>query len=88
MRLTVKVSPKASRNAITGWHGEALKISVTVAPEKGKANEAVIALLADALHLPKSAFSVVRGATTSQKLIEIDALDSGEILRRLGALTA
>lgn len=89
MRLAVKVAPKAGRNAITGWHGAALKLSVTAAPEKGKANEAVIELLAKTLRLPKSAFSVVRGATSSQKLIEIagtdEALDDGEILRRLGA---
>jgi len=34
-RLDVKVSPKASRNAVTGWMGEVLKISVTAAPERG-----------------------------------------------------
>lgn len=83
MRLQLKVTPKGGRNAINGWMGETLKLSVTAAPEKGKANQAVIELLADLLHLPKSAFSIVRGDTSAQKLIEIRGLDEGEVLRRL-----
>ncbi|MBV8062463.1 MAG: DUF167 domain-containing protein, partial [Nevskia sp.] len=49
--LELKVSPKASRNAITGFLGEALKVAVTAAPERGKANEAAEELLAKALDL-------------------------------------
>ncbi len=84
VRLPVKVAPKAARNALTGWMGDTLKISVTTAPEKGKANQAVIGLLADALQLPKSALAVVRGQTSPQKLIEIHGLDEPEVWRRLG----
>lgn len=84
MRLQVKVAPKAARNALNGWMGDTLKISVTTAPEKGKANQAVIELLADALKLPKSALTVVRGETSQQKLIEIRGLDEAEVHRRLG----
>lgn len=84
MRLAVKVAPKAARNALNGWMGDTLKISVTTAPEKGKANQAVIELLAEALRLPKSALAVVRGETSQQKLIEIHGLDEAEVHQRLG----
>ncbi|WP_293387128.1 DUF167 domain-containing protein [Nevskia sp.] len=82
-RLDVKVSPKASKNAITGWMGEVLKLSVTAAPEKGKANEAVEALLAEALGVAKSAVSVVAGQTSKQKRVEITGLDLAEVRQRL-----
>lgn len=83
MKLSLKVAPKAARNAISGWMGETLKLSVTAAPERGKANDAVIELLARTLKLPKSAISVIRGQTSTQKLVQIDGLADGEILRRL-----
>jgi len=81
--LDLKVSPKASRNAITGFHGEALKVAVTAAPERGKANEAVEELLAEALDLPKSAVRVVAGHSSRQKRLEIVGLDGVEVQRRL-----
>lgn len=82
-RLDLKVSPKAARNAVTGWMGEVLKVSVTAAPEKGKANQAVEALLAEALGLAKSAVTVVAGQTSKQKRVEIAGLDADEVRRRL-----
>jgi len=82
-RLQIKVSPGASRNAIGSWMGDTLKLSVTTAPEKGKANEAVIGLLAEALGLPKSRISIVRGHGQSQKLVEIEGLEAAELYRRL-----
>lgn len=81
-RLDVKVSPKASRNAVTGWMGEVLKISVTAAPERGKANDAVEQLLADALGLPRSAVTVVAGHTSKLKRVQIVGL-TADALRRL-----
>ena len=47
MKLQLKVVPKASRNRVVGWVGLRLKIQVTAAPERGKANEAVVEVLAD-----------------------------------------
>ncbi len=82
-RLDVKVSPKASRNSLNGWMGEVLKLSVTAAPEKGRANDAVVTLLAEALGLAKSAVSVVAGHTSKQKRVEIVGLDPDEVRRRL-----
>lgn len=83
MRLSLKVAPKASRNAVTGWRGDTLKLSVTAAPERGKANAAVIEVLAAALDLPVSALRILRGETAGQKQIEVAGLDEGEVLRRL-----
>lgn len=83
MILHVKVAPGARRNAITGFLGEALKIAVTAAPERGKANEAVEELLAEALDLPRGAVRVVAGQTARNKRLEISGLDEAEVRRRL-----
>jgi len=82
-RLDLKVSPKASRNAITGWIGASLKVSVTAAPERGKANEAVEQLLAEVLALPRSAVTVVAGHTSRLKRIEIVGLTAEALRQRL-----
>jgi len=75
IRLRLKVQPKARHEGIAGWtpdpDGMALKLSVGAPPEDGKANAAVIALLAKALGVAKSAISVVSGATDRRKLVEI-----------------
>ncbi len=83
MNISVKVAPKAARSAIVGWMGDVLKVSVTAVPERGKANAAVIELLAATLKLPKSSISVLRGGSSAQKLVQIDGLADGEVLRRL-----
>ena len=75
--ITVKLTPKASKNAVQGWTGDVnggriLKVSVTAVPEKGKANKALIDLLSKEWHLPKNAFSLIRGETDRLKTIKID----------------
>jgi len=77
IRLAVKVTPKASADRIQGWAedeaGErVLKIAVTAVPEDGKANKAVIALLAKRLKLPKSAITIASGETARRKTLLID----------------
>ena len=81
-RLRLRVHPKARKNAITGLRGDALKVSVTAPPEDGKANEAVLRVLAEALGIPLSSIELVSGATSRDKVVEI-ALDDDEIHRRL-----
>lgn len=63
--------------------GDTLKLSVTTAPEKGKANQMVIDVLAQALDLPCSAISIVRGETAATKLVKINQLSEAEVFRRL-----
>lgn len=87
VRVRLKVTPKAKRSQFGGLldepdGGKALKVSVTAAPEAGKANEAVIALLAQEWGVAKSAISVVSGATDRRKLVEIRG-PSQDLLSRL-----
>lgn len=76
IRLTVRLTPKASRNAISGplelpSGDSALKISITAPPESGKANAALIKVLAKAFRVPKSAIAIVQGAADRNKLLTI-----------------
>ena len=76
MRLHLKVVPKSSRNRVAGWVGDRLKVQVTAAPERGKANDAVIDVLAAALGLPRSRVRIVAGATSPLKTVEVDGDDA------------
>ena len=80
-RLRIKVVPKSSRDRIAGRVGDAIKVCVTAAPERGKANAAVVALLAKTLRVPRSAVRIVAGETAARKTVEIDGL--GEEAARL-----
>ena len=84
----MKVSPGARDDAISGWQGDVLRIRVRAAPEAGKANEAVCRLLAHALGLPPSALAVVRGASSREKLVQIDGLDDEDVRRRIAVAVA
>lgn len=84
VRLIVRATPKAGRNEIAGRRADgALLVHVTAAPEDGKANSAVCALLAKALGVPKSAVRVLRGETSRDKVIEVDDVD-GSAVEALG----
>ena len=84
-RLRLRVKPGARKNAILGVHGGALKIAVAAVPEKGKANRAVVALLADALGLNNSAVVIVSGETSQDKVAEL-ALDPAKVRGILASL--
>jgi len=81
--LSLKVVPGASRNHIAGWLDTRLKLRVTAAPEKGKANKAVIRLLAAALGLPDSSISLVSGSNSVIKTVRIAGLTEAEVMARL-----
>ena len=74
VKLAVRVVPNASSNEIEGWHkdetgADELKIRVTAAPEKGKANKAVIELLSKSLKIGKSKIVILQGGTGKRKKI-------------------
>jgi uncharacterized protein len=69
--LDVKATPKAARDEIAGLRNGAVLVKVTAAPEKGKANAAVIALLAKTIGVPKSAFELVNGDTDRTKVLRL-----------------
>ena len=81
MRLKVKAG--ARRDALLGPHSGALKITVTTAPEKGKANKAVVRLLANRLSLAPSSIELISGHTSQDKTVLVP-LSATELTRRLG----
>lgn len=81
-RLRLRVKPGARTDAIVGVHGGALKIGVSPAPEKGKANRAVQELIGGTLGLPASAVEVVSGQTSRDKTVWVP-LAPDEVRRRL-----
>ena len=78
--IRVKVQPKASADAIVGEHGGALKIRVAAAPEKGKANRAVVEFIAEKLGLKRSDVSIVSGEHSRDKLLAIRGVKREELL--------
>jgi uncharacterized protein len=72
MKLQLKVVPKSSRDRVVGWIGDRLKVQVTAAPERGKANEAVVKVLAAALGVSRSQVRIIAGETSPLKTVEVD----------------
>ena len=85
LRLLVILTPGASSNTIVGRHGDGWKVRVAAAPERGRANAALVALLAETLGVPPAAIRVAAGKTYRRKVVEIDGLDEEEAGRRLDA---
>ncbi|PWU25634.1 MAG: DUF167 domain-containing protein [Candidatus Rokuibacteriota bacterium] len=82
--LAVRVVPRAGRDQVVGWQGSALRIKVAAAPEAGRANHAVIGLLADALGVSRSSIELVKGAAARDKLFRIAEHSADELRARLG----
>ena len=70
-RLRLRVKAGAKRNTLLGVHAGALKLSVTAAPEKGKANKAALGLIAEALSLSHTALELVAGASSQDKTVYV-----------------
>lgn len=88
LRLTVRLTPKGGSDRIDGTEldadGEAqLKVRVSAVPEDGKANKALVALLARTLRLPKSAITILSGETSRKKILRIDG-DPEDLAQKLG----
>jgi len=81
VKLKVKVVPGSSRDCIVGWLGDELKIRISAAPEKGKANKAVIKLLEKALAVPKGSINLDSGSTNPHKIFSIDESINGDIIK-------
>lgn len=84
-RIVVRVQPRAREDEIAGERNGALVVRVTAPPVEGKANNAARKLLARRLGVAPSRVSVVRGASSRDKLIEVDGMDAEALRRRLGA---
>lgn len=84
-RLKLHVTPGAREERILGWREGSLRLKVRARPEKGRANEAALRLLAGRLGLRRTSLSIVRGAASRDKLVEVDGLSEDELRRLLGA---
>jgi hypothetical protein len=81
--LTVRVHPGAKRNAITGTHADALKISLTTPPTDGRANAALIAFLAERLDIPRLSIKLISAATSRAKTLRLIGITAAEAEARL-----
>ena len=69
--FSVKVHPRARKNAITGIVGDALKLALTAPPVEGRANQAVIEFFADLFAIPRSSVTIASGETSRNKIVRI-----------------
>jgi len=83
--LPLKVTPGASRNEIAGLTDGVLQVKIAAPPVKGKANKELIAFLSKALGVKRSSLAIVKGQTSRNKVIAVEGLGRGEIIRRLTA---
>ena len=82
--FAIKVHPGANKNAITGELGDALKVSLTAAPEKGRANEACVEFFAKLLKVPRSSVTIASGQTSRNKVIRVIGITAQQLRDRLG----
>ena len=84
-RLRLRVAPGATRAGVVGRHGDAWKVRVAAPPEGGRANDAVVRLLAETLSLPRESVTLVSGHGARDKIVELAGLEPHEIERRLAS---
>jgi uncharacterized protein (TIGR00251 family) len=84
-RVRLRVSPGARKTEIAGRHGDAWKVRVAAPAEGGRANDAVLKLLAQRLGLPRRSLSIVSGQTGRDKVVQMAGIDSQETERRLAS---
>jgi uncharacterized protein (TIGR00251 family) len=81
--ITVRAHPGARKNGVTGIHADAVKIALTTPPVDGKANEALVAFLAEALRLPRARISIVAGLSSRTKTLRIAGKSAAEVTTAL-----
>jgi uncharacterized protein (TIGR00251 family) len=81
--LSVRVHPGARKNAVTSIHADALKIALTAPPVDGRANEALIVFLAEALRLPRARIAIIAGLSSRTKTVRITGKNAAEVAAAL-----
>jgi uncharacterized protein (TIGR00251 family) len=84
-RLRLRVSPGAARTGVIGRYGQAWKVRVAAPAERGRANDAVVRLLAETLSVPRDAVKLVSGQSARDKIVELTGIDGSQAERRLTA---
>lgn len=82
----LRVRPGAPRERVLGVHGDRLKVAVRPAPERGRANDAVLALLSRLLDLPRHALELRSGAASPDKTVLVRDIGPADLAARLDAL--
>jgi uncharacterized protein (TIGR00251 family) len=85
VRLRLRIAPGAGRSSVVGRHGDGWKIRVAAAPERGRANARLVDLLATSLEIGRPDIRIVAGASSRDKVVELDGLTFAEAERRLAA---
>jgi uncharacterized protein (TIGR00251 family) len=83
VRFAVRVQPRSSRAGVDGLHAGALRVRVHAAPVENAANEAVVKVLSNALGVAKSAVTIVGGARSRSKVVEVGGLRAADVRLRL-----
>ena len=89
-RIRLRVAPGAARSDVVGRYGDAWKVRVAAAPERGKANDVVIGLLAKVLLVRQADVAVVSGFASRDKIVAVNGIDpsqADEALARAAAET-
>jgi uncharacterized protein (TIGR00251 family) len=81
--FSIKVHPRAKKNAITGQVGDALKLSLTTPPIDGKANQACIDFFAKLLKVSRSSVTIASGHSSRTKVIRVVGLSAEEVRQRI-----
>lgn len=82
--VRVRVTPRSGRDALAGWLDGVLRVRLAAAPVDGRANEALVRLLADAAGLPASRVQIVTGQRGREKRVSFEGLDIETLVARLG----
>ncbi len=81
--LPVRAQPKSSKNQIDGIHDGRLKVCVTQAPEKGKANQALLKVIQKGLQLKRSQIELDKGETTALKVFRVSGISQDELRQKI-----
>jgi uncharacterized protein (TIGR00251 family) len=85
LRLSVTVTPGTRRSEVVGRHGDGWKIRVGAAPERGRANDALVELMAEVLGVPRADVSIVSGGSGRSKVVAVEGMTAEDAERRLRA---
>ena len=86
--FSLRVHPRARKNAITGILGDALKLSLTAPPAEGRANDVCIGFLAEVLRLPRSSVTIAAGHGSRNKVVRVAGMTAAALTPRLAELLA
>ena len=83
VRLMISVQPRASKTAIVGFHGDAIKVKVAAPPVDGAANEHLIRFLADLLDVGRRQVTIVSGLAGRRKTVHVSGIEASQAKQRL-----